>query len=85
MEVDLTDHSKDSDDLMLLTRKRASSVKASELEDLRKRADNDQSDLNRAKDNIKLVRKKIELLKASCADELRKTLPRAVQEKITKL
>ena len=85
VEVDLTDWGKDSDDLMRLTRKRASSVKASEVEDLRKRADNDQADLNRAKDNLKLVRKKVELLRGQCAEELRASIPRAVQEKMVKL
>ena len=85
VEVDLTNWGKDSDDLMRLTRKRASSVKASEVEDLRKRADNDQADLNRAKDNLKLVRKKVELLRGQCAEELRASIPRAVQEKMVKL
>ena len=85
VEVDLTDHSKDSDDLMRLSRKKASSGKASELEDLRKRADNDQSDLNRGRDNIKLVKKKIELLKKQCGDEIGLSLPLAVKEKVVKL
>ena len=85
VEVDLTDHSKDSDDLMRLSRKKASSGKASELEDLRKRADNDQSDLNRGRDNIKLVKKKIDLLKKQCGDEIALSLPLAVKEKVVKL
>lgn len=77
---------KDSDDLMRLAKSSIADEQKGVLDDLRKRADDDQQKLNHAKDKIQLMKKRLTDLDDAANKQLKTgNLPKVAEDRLKKM